>query len=259
MVDTVRESTFLPNEPSPRLRLLVTGAAGGIGTALIDRLAACNCLIAAVDIGFSGWRGAASDGVGMVPLDLSVPEAAVRAVEAAVAQMGGLDAVVHAAAILDNNRPAEEYLLSDWDREISVNLGAAFRLARAAYPHLKASATGRIILVSSAAAEIGQPGQVPYSTSKAGLLGMMRTLAVEWGPVGITCNAVLPGVTETPKVQRISPHVLDAYRERTPLGRFATPGEIAAVIAFLLSPAAAYMNGAVLRVDGGLGLNNTPF
>jgi NAD(P)-dependent dehydrogenase (short-subunit alcohol dehydrogenase family) len=252
------ESMGLAMRPSG-LRVIVSGAAGGIGTALIERLVGCDCSVAAVDIGFAGWRGAVLNGVERVAVDLSDPEAAGLAVEAAFTAMGGIDAVVCAAAILDIIHRAEEYVLADWEREMSVNLGASFRLVRSAYPHLKASGAARIVIVSSVAAEAGQPGQVAYSTSKAGLLGMMRTLALEWGPVGITSNAVLPGVTETPKVRTMPQRVLDAYRERTPLGRFATPEEVAAVIAFLLSPAAAYINGAVLRVDGGLGLNNTPF
>src|SRR5205085_12663439 len=127
-------------------------------------------------------------------------------------------------------------------------------VAQAAFPRLAGTGDGRIVLVSSVAAEIGLPGQVAYGASKAGLVGMARTLAAEWGRRGVRCNAVMPGMIETPKVLAMPEPLKDGLRAAIPLGRFGAAGELAGVVSFLLSPAGAYITGAVLRVDGGFGL-----
>jgi NAD(P)-dependent dehydrogenase (short-subunit alcohol dehydrogenase family) len=237
------------------LRVIVTGAAGGVGTALVRHLLARQCTVAAIDVGFDGWPLAAEPRVHPLALELGDWQASGIAVDTAAATMGRLDGLVCAAAIVDNIHRAQRFSEEDWQRELDVNLTAAFRMAQAAHPHFKSAGAGRIVLVSSVAAELGQAGQVAYSATKAGLLGMMRTLAVEWGPDRITCNAVVPGVIETPKVQRLPSSVRDRYQELVPLERFASPAEVAGVIAFLLSPAAAYITGTSIRIDGGIGLN----
>jgi NAD(P)-dependent dehydrogenase (short-subunit alcohol dehydrogenase family) len=225
-----------------------------VGTAVVDHLIARACTVVALDVGFEGWPLAGTEGVYARPLDLVNWQPIEDAVEFAVDAMGGIDGLVHAAAVVDSIHRAHHFSRQDWDRELDVNLSAAFRLAQVSYPHLRAGG-GRIVLVSSVAAELGQPGQVAYAASKSGLLGLMRTLAVEWGSDGIACNVVMPGLVETPKVRGLPETVRDRYREQVPLGRFASPDELAGVIAFLLSPTAAYINGAVIRMDGGLGLS----
>jgi NAD(P)-dependent dehydrogenase (short-subunit alcohol dehydrogenase family) len=126
---------------------------------------------------------------------------------------------------------------------------------RAAFEPLRKSGDGRVVVVSSASAETGLPGQVAYTAAKAGLVGMARTLAAEWGHRGIRCNVVMPGLIATPKVLSLPEAVRTAMSEALPLGRIGEPAELAATIAFLLSPGAAYITGAVIRVDGGYGLN----
>jgi NAD(P)-dependent dehydrogenase (short-subunit alcohol dehydrogenase family) len=237
------------------LRVVVTGAAGGVGTAVVEHLLACRCTAAALDLGFQGWPLASEPGVHCEQVDLGDWEAVGEGVERSAASLGGIDAVVCAAAIIDNLHRAQNFGRSDWQRELDVNLSGAFRVAQAAYPHLRAAGAGRVVIVSSMAAELGQPGQVAYSASKAGLVGMVRTLGVEWAADGITSVAVLPGVVETPKVRRLPAAIRDRYRQQVPIHRFALVEELAGVIAFLLSPAAAYINGTVIRVDGGMGLN----
>jgi NAD(P)-dependent dehydrogenase (short-subunit alcohol dehydrogenase family) len=112
-----------------------------------------------------------------------------------------------------------------------------------------------VILISSVAAETGLPGQVAYGASKAGLIGMARTLAAEWAPRGIRVNVVMPGMIATPKVRSMPEGLQRRLHETIPLVRFGATEELAGAVSFLLSPAAGYITGAVLRVDGGFGLS----
>jgi NAD(P)-dependent dehydrogenase (short-subunit alcohol dehydrogenase family) len=121
---------------------------------------------------------------------------------------------------------------------------------------MKERGAGRVVAISSIAATDGLAGQVAYSAAKAGLLGMVRTLALEMAPAGVTVNAVLPGMIGTEKVEAMPEEVKDRARARVPMGRFATPEEVASVVAFLCSDAAAYVTGAWLPIDGGIGLSN---
>jgi 3-oxoacyl-[acyl-carrier protein] reductase len=139
--------------------------------------------------------------------------------------------------------------------DIETNLSGTFNVIRAAFESLRESGDGRVVIVSSASAETGLPGQVAYTAAKAGLVGMARTLAAEWGRHGIRVNVVMPGLVGTPKVMALPEPVRDAMSAPLPLGRIADTAELAGTIAFLLSPAAAYITGAVIRVDGGYGLN----
>jgi NAD(P)-dependent dehydrogenase (short-subunit alcohol dehydrogenase family) len=174
----------------------------------------------------------------------------------AIAELGGCDAVVANAGIVDTIHRAERFSEEEWRKDVETNLYGAFYLAQSAFEALAASGDGRVILISSVAAETGIPGQVAYGASKAGLVGTARTLAAEWAPLGLRCNVVMPGFIATPKVRAMPDEVKDAVTAQIPLGRFGHTEELAGVVAFLLSPAAAYINGAVLRVDGGFGLTS---
>lgn len=159
------------------------------------------------------------------------------------------------AGVVDIINRAERFSQEDWRRDMETNLDGAFFLARAAFEALAESGDGRVVLISSVAAVVGVPRQIAYGASKAGLIGMARTLAAEWAGRGIRCNVVMPGFVATPKVLAMPPQVRESAMARIPLGRFAEPEELAGVVSFLLSPAAAYLNGVVLRVDGGFGLS----
>jgi NAD(P)-dependent dehydrogenase (short-subunit alcohol dehydrogenase family) len=234
--------------------VIVTGAAGGIGRAIVEALAHGGCAVAACDapgapiVDVPGTTATAR-------FDVRDPDAVRDGVARAIAELGGCDAVVANAGVVDIIDRAERFSDEDWRKDVETNLGGAFFLAQAAFDALAASGDGRIVLISSLVAEVGVSRQVAYGASKAGLIGVARTLAAEWAGRGIRCNVVMPGFVATPKVLGMPAQVRESAVARIPLGRFAAPEEVAGVVSFLLSPAAAYLNGALIRVDGGFGLS----
>jgi|HubBroStandDraft_4_1064222.scaffolds.fasta_scaffold288892_2 3-oxoacyl-[acyl-carrier protein] reductase len=243
----------LSTVPSGR-RVIVTGAAGGIGRAIVAALADAGCTVAACDAP-GAPVGGVPDAAVTATFDVRDRGAVREGVGDAIAALGGCDAVVANAGVVDTIHRAERFSEEDWRKDMETNLHGAFFLAQAAFEALVASGDGRVVVISSVAAETGIPRQVAYGASKAGLVGMARTLAAEWGGRGIRCNVIMPGFVATPKVRAMPAGVREAALARIPLGRFAETEELAGVVSFLLSPAAGYMTGAVLRVDGGFGLS----
>ena len=221
-------------------RVIVTGARGGIGRATTQLLESAGCTVAGCDV---------------EDFDVRDRDAVDGGVAALVEQLGGCDSVVANAGVVDTIHRAERFSEADWQKDLESNLTGQFNVVRAAFEPLRKSGDGRIVLISSASAETGLPGQVAYTAAKAGVVGMARTLAAEWGRHGIRCNVVMPGLIATPKVLALPDAVREAMGAALPLGRIGEPSELAAAVAFLLSPAAAYITGAVLRVDGGYGLS----
>jgi NAD(P)-dependent dehydrogenase (short-subunit alcohol dehydrogenase family) len=211
--------------------------------------------VGACDLSFASWRLANQPGISTYAFDNASWDATGIAIAEACLALDGCDGLVLNAGIVDTIHRSWTFGRADWERDIGLNLTGAFRAAQAAFPYLERSGNASVVFVSSVAAAIGQPGQVAYSASKAGMIGMMRTLALEWGSKGIRCNAVMPGLVETPKVRQLPSSVRESYIAQIPIARFGEPAELAATIAFLLSDGAAYINGTTLRVDGGLGLN----
>jgi NAD(P)-dependent dehydrogenase (short-subunit alcohol dehydrogenase family) len=142
-----------------------------------------------------------------------------------------------------------------WQRDVDVNLTGAFRVVQACLPGMRDRGWGRVVVISSGAARSGLPGQVAYSASKAGLLGMVKTIAAENVARGITANAILPGMVATEKVRAMPAEVLERLDPILPSGRMVEPEEIAAAVAYLASDAAAQVTGQELAVDGGAALN----
>jgi NAD(P)-dependent dehydrogenase (short-subunit alcohol dehydrogenase family) len=244
----------MPASTSPAgRRVVVTGAAGGIGRALVDTLAQSGCTVAACDVAGAPLEEIAGASV-TAAFDVRDSGAVRVGVTDAIAVLGGCDAVVANAGIVDTIHRAERFSDDEWRKDIETNLHGAFYLAQSAFEALATSGDGRVVVISSAAAETGIPGQVAYGASKAGLVGMARTLAAEWASAGIRCNVVMPGFIATPKVLGMPEHVRRSAVAQIPLQRFGALDELAGVVCFLLSPAAAYITGAVLRVDGGYGL-----
>ena len=245
-----------PTAPEGR-RVLVTGAAGGIGRAIVEALAAGGCRVGVCDA-----PGAPLDEVhgaaATAAFDVRDRSAAEAGVAQAIAELGGCDAVVANAGIVDTIHRAERFPEEEWRKDLETNLSGAFNVVQAAFPALAESGDGRVVLISSVAAESGLPGQAAYGASKAGLVGLGRTLAAEWASRGVRCNIVMPGMIATPKALAMPEPLQEAVMRGIPLARFGTTEELAGVVSFLLSPAAAYITGAVLRVDGGSGLAVSP-
>jgi NAD(P)-dependent dehydrogenase (short-subunit alcohol dehydrogenase family) len=234
--------------------VIVTGAGGGIGRAIVAALARSGCAVAACEAPGAPVQDVAGASI-TATFDVRDRAAVQAGVADAVAELGGCDAVVANAGVVDTIHRAERFSEEDWRRDVETNLYGAFYLAQAAFEALAASGDGRVILISSVAAETGIPGQIAYGASKAGLVGAARTLAAEWAGRGIRCNVVMPGFIATPKVRAMPNKLKQSLAAAIPLRRFGETDELAGVISFLLSPAAAYISGAVLRVDGGFGLS----
>lgn len=239
---------------------LVTGAGQGIGRAIATALASAGWAVAACDLGdranptadaisLAGGRAVA------LAFDVSDAEAAARAHESAVDALGPVDVVVANAGIVDQLAYADRLSPEGWSREVEINLSGAFYTIRPALPGMKQRSRGRIVVISSVAALGGLKGQVAYAATKAGLLGLVRTLALELAPFGATANAVLPGFIATERVAAMPAHIQERVLSHIPLRRFGAVAEVAALVSFLASPASAYITGACIPIDGGLLLN----
>jgi NAD(P)-dependent dehydrogenase (short-subunit alcohol dehydrogenase family) len=240
---------------------LITGAAGGIGKATAVALAAQGWKVAACDregsAGALDTTVAALGGKALgVTFDVRDAEATSAAYERIEAELGPVGAVVANAGVADRLARAASIDPEAWRAELEVNLTGAFLSLQPALAGMKERGGGRVVAVSSIAATDGLAGQIAYSAAKAGLLGMVRTLALEMAESGTTVNAVLPGMIGTEKVEAMPYAIKERSRQRVPMRRFASPEEVANVIAFLCCDAASYVTGAWLPVDGGIGLSN---
>ena len=171
-----------------------------------------------------------------------------------VEELGSVEILVNNAGTLDHARQFHEQSPELWERDLRVNLTGAFNCAQAAWPHMKERGWGRIVNMASVAGTLGGFGQASYSTTKAGLLGLTKTLALEGGRHGITCNAIVPGVIGTEAYQMGNPAMNERIVNRTVLRRPGEPQDIANAIAFLCSDLAAYITGIELNVSGGVEL-----
>ena len=230
--------------------VLVTGGNRGIGLAVARAFAGQGDRVAVTHRGSGAAEGLF--GVECDVTDTAAVDAAFTAVEA---EQGPVEVLVSNAGMTDDTlllRMSEE----QFTRVLDTNLTAAYRVSKRAAAKMLRARQGRIVLVSSVVALTGSAGQVNYAAAKAGLIGFGRSLARELGSRGITVNVVLPGFVETDMTAALPPERRAEILGQVPLGRYATAEEVAGTVTFLASPAAAYITGAVIPVDGGLGMGH---
>lgn len=226
---------------------VVTGAAGGIGAAVCRALAGQGATVVGLDRGWDGGGPEARETVDVTD------ESAVEDAFARIARERGTPDILVNAAGITHRGSTIEAPTHTWDAVLATNLRGTYLCCRAAARGMLERGSGAIVNVSSQLAISPPGGRAAYVAAKQGVIGLTRTLAVEWAPRGVRVNAVAPGITRTPMIEAIErdPEASAAYAARIPLGRFAEPDEIAAPILFLASSAAAYVVGEVLVVDGG--------
>ena len=235
---------------------LVTGASGGIGSAVAQALAAQGARLAVSGSNLAKLE-AFRDGLGgdhvALPCDLSDGAAVDALVPSAVEALGKLDILVNNAGVTRDNlvmRMKDE----EWDTVIRVNLEAAFRLARAAARPMMKARFGRIVSITSVVGTTGNPGQANYAASKAGLIGMSKSMAQELASRGITVNCVAPGFITSPMTDALPDAQKDALNARIPAGKMGEGADIGAAVVYLASKEAGYVTGQTLHVNGGMAM-----
>jgi 3-oxoacyl-[acyl-carrier protein] reductase len=245
------------------LTVLVTGAAGGMGRATARVFAADGAKVAVTDVAGEGAQAVAAEIVAngqaakAWPLDVASPDDVRAVVEGVATHFGGLDIVVNNAGISVRLAIDDDGYDEAWAKALAVMLTAHQRVIRAALPHLRKSKCPRIVNIASTEALGATALHSAYSAAKAGVTGLTRSLAVELGRDGITVNCICPGPITTGMTERISAEHKAIYaRRRTALGRYGDPEEVAHMTLSLCLPAASFLTGAVIPVDGGLMARN---
>jgi 3-oxoacyl-[acyl-carrier protein] reductase len=235
---------------------LVTGATGGLGSAIARGLHARGATLA-----ISGTRrevldqlaGELKDRVHVMPCDLADRAEVEKLVPAAEEKMQKLDILVANAGVTKDNLLVQ-MSDKDWDAVIAVNLTATFQLARAALKGMMRRRHGRIIGIASVVGVTGNPGQGNYTAAKAGMIGMIKSVAQEYAKRGVTANCVAPGFIATAMTDKLNEKQREAILSRVPASRVGIPGDVAAAVVYLASEEASYVTGQTLHVNGGMAM-----
>ena len=236
--------------PAPR-NVLVTGGPRGIG------LAIARAFVEGGDnVVITNRKGDAPEGLQAVKCEVTDTESVNAAFDEAEQLLGGPIEVLVANAGITRDTLLMRMSDEEFDDVIATNLAGAFKCVRRASKGMIRLRRGRIVLISSVVGLYGAPGQANYAASKSGLVGMARSITRELGGRGITANVVSPGFIDTEMTQALPEKVRESYLAAIPAGRFADPVEVASVVRFIASPEAAYISGAVIPVDGGVGMGH---
>jgi 3-oxoacyl-[acyl-carrier protein] reductase len=235
---------------------LVTGATGGIGAAVARALHAQGATVA-----ISGTRrevldtlaGELGSRVHVLPCNLADKDDVEKLVPEAEAKMERLDVLVANAGVTRDNLFVQ-MRDEEWDAVIAVNLTATFRLSRAAVKGMMRRRFGRVIGISSVVGVTGNPGQGNYTASKAGMIGLMKSVAAEYAKRGVTANCIAPGFIATPMTDKLNDKQREAILTRVPAGKLGTPADVATAAVYLASDEAAYVTGQTLHVNGGMAM-----
>jgi len=238
-----------PTSQGPRI-IFVTGGNRGIGLSIARAFASDGDLVIV-----SYRTGGAPDGLVGVQMDVTSQESVNSAFSEIEAKYGAVDVLVANAGITRDGltiRMSE----GDFTEVVETNLNGTFRTAQRAIAPMMKKRSGRIIFIGSVVALLGSAGQVNYAATKSGLVGMARALAREYGSRGLTFNVVAPGFVETDMTAELNEALRQKYIGQIPLGRFCSAEEVAGVVKFIASPEASYITGAVIPVDGGMGMGH---
>lgn len=242
--------------------IIVTGAGGGIGRATCSVLAAAGARLVVSDVAAEAGEETTalvkSEGgeAVFVAADLASEEAIAGLVAKTVEAYGRLDGAFNNAGVEQRNKPLAELTLAEWQRAIDIDLTAVFLCVKHQVKAMLAAGGGSIVNTASSLGQVGLAGASEYCAAKHGVIGLTRAAGADYGPHGIRVNAVLPGITRTPMIARLSEDpqlsaVFDRLRSRHSMGRFGEPSEIGESVKWLLSDDASFMNGAAVACDGG--------
>ena len=233
---------------------VVTGGVSGIGFAVASRLVAEGARLAVWDVNAAALADMSArlgSQVHSVALDLTDADAVQAAAASTVAALGRLDVLVASAGITGPNATTWDYPVDDWKRVMDVNINGVFYSDRAVVPHMLANDYGRIVNIASVAGKEGNPNASAYSTSKAAVIGLTKSLGKELAKTGVRVNCVTPAAVRTPIFEQMSQQHIDFMLSKIPIGRFGTVEEVASLICWLASAEASFSTGAVFDISGG--------